>query len=234
MGRVVSPTPTPLSSGRVVPALVASYDMHGRAVGLFYTQPTGQEKAKIDIKYYREEYNGLVKVKFAELKTMLVQDLTSEVDLLWKACWLLRPHRPSWSGVMQMVHQGSFPGQSSVMFMPMIDMNPSDKTCIYSTLHYICGEAKRNNTTLVLTFDQPLWWKALSIISSEPDDSKLHSIVLRLGPFHLEMSFLACIGHLMEETGLHEVLSTVYAPNAVNNMLHGKSCSACRSRTFSC
>ena len=44
MGRVVSPTPTPLSSGRVVPALVASYDMHGRAVGLFYTQPTGQRK----------------------------------------------------------------------------------------------------------------------------------------------------------------------------------------------
>ena len=42
MGRVVSPTPTPLSSGRVVPAFVASYDMHGRAVGLFYTQPTGQ------------------------------------------------------------------------------------------------------------------------------------------------------------------------------------------------
>ena len=41
MGRVVSPTPTPLSSGRVVPALVTSYDMHGRAVGLFYTQPTG-------------------------------------------------------------------------------------------------------------------------------------------------------------------------------------------------
>ena len=40
MGRVVSPTPTPLSSGRVVPALVASYDMHGRAVGLFCTQPT--------------------------------------------------------------------------------------------------------------------------------------------------------------------------------------------------
>ena len=41
MGRVVSPTPTPLSSGRVVPVLVASYDMRGRAVGLFYTKPTG-------------------------------------------------------------------------------------------------------------------------------------------------------------------------------------------------
>ena len=40
-GRVVSSTQTPLSSGRVGPALVASYDMHGRAVGLFYAQPTG-------------------------------------------------------------------------------------------------------------------------------------------------------------------------------------------------
>ena len=39
MGRVVSPTPTILSSRRVGPALVASYNM---AVGLFYTQPTGQ------------------------------------------------------------------------------------------------------------------------------------------------------------------------------------------------
>ena len=49
MGRVVSPTPTPLSSGRVVPALVASYDMHGRAVGLFYTQPTGQHDVSITV-----------------------------------------------------------------------------------------------------------------------------------------------------------------------------------------
>ena len=44
MGRVASPTPTPLSSGRVGPAFVASFYMHGRAVGLFYTQPTGGKK----------------------------------------------------------------------------------------------------------------------------------------------------------------------------------------------
>ena len=109
-----------------------------------------------------------------------------------------------------------------MIFLPMIDLNSSDKTCIYSTLHFICTEAKRNGMTPVLTFDQPLWWKALSIISSEPKDSELHAIVLRLGPFHLEMSFLVCIGHLMQESGLHEVLSTVYAPNAVSTMLQGK------------
>ena len=73
MGRVVSPTPTPLSSGRVVPALVASYDMHGRAVGLFYTQPTGQNSwttvyIKSSVTSLRSAYtvpensNGLVKI----------------------------------------------------------------------------------------------------------------------------------------------------------------------------
>ena len=34
------PIPTPFSTGGVVPALVTSYDMHGRAVGLFHTQPS--------------------------------------------------------------------------------------------------------------------------------------------------------------------------------------------------
>ena len=62
------------------------------------------EKAKIDIKYYREECKGLLKVKFEELKTTLILDLTLELDLLWQACWLLRPHRPSWYCVMHMVH----------------------------------------------------------------------------------------------------------------------------------
>ena len=43
-GRVVSPTQTPVSSWRVGPALVASYDMHGRAVDIFYAQPTGHKQ----------------------------------------------------------------------------------------------------------------------------------------------------------------------------------------------
>ncbi|XP_070208368.1 uncharacterized protein [Littorina saxatilis] len=107
--------------------------------------------------------------------------------------------------------------------MPMIDLNPSDTTCIFSTLHFIYAQAKRSNTTPVLTFDQPLWWKALGITSSEPDGSDLKHIVLHLGPFHLKISFLACSGHLMEETVLHEKLSTVYAPNAASNMHQGKA-----------
>ena len=61
------------------------------------------------------------------------------------------------------------------------------------------------------------------IIVSEPVGSELKSIVLRLGGFHTEMSFLGCIGHLMAASGLQELLEQVYAPNAVVHMLNGKA-----------
>ena len=65
MGRVVSPTPTPLSSGRVVPALVASYDMHGRAVGLFYTQPTGQGQVSCLVENFVLHITCNLSIKFS-------------------------------------------------------------------------------------------------------------------------------------------------------------------------
>ena len=48
------------------------------------------------------------------------------------------------------------------------------------------------------------------IIRSEPLDSDLRRIVLRLGGFHTEMSFLGCIGHLMASSGLQELLELIY------------------------
>ncbi|VDI06569.1 Hypothetical predicted protein [Mytilus galloprovincialis] len=56
-------------------------------------------------------------------------------------------------------------------------------------------------------------------------ESDIKQIVLRLGGFHTEMSFLGSIGRLMAGSGLHEVLETVYASNAVNHMLSGKAVS---------
>ena len=63
--------------------------------------------------------------------------------------------------------------------------------------------------TPVITFDQPLFWKAMLIVESEPTGSDLKEVVLRLGGLHVEMSFLGCVGHLMAETGLAQVLEVV-------------------------
>ena len=52
------------------------------------------------------------------------------------------------------------------------------------------------------------------VIESEPADSDLRQVVLRLEVF-TEMSFIGSIGHLIAESGLKELLELIYVPNAV-------------------
>ena len=124
---------------------------------------------------------------------------------------------------MQATQDGVFPGKSEVFFLPMIDLSPNDVTCIYSTLVFICDQAKRHSVTPVITFDQPLYIKAQAIISSEGPDSIIKSVVLQLGNFHTQMSFLGSMGHLMSGSGLQEAFELVYAPAAVPYILNGKA-----------
>ena len=154
-----------------------------------------------------------------------VEDPTSQLDMLWKTSLLLQTSRPGWSGMMQILHHGEYPGQSDVVFLPMIDLNPSDPSCIYSTLKFVSSQAKKQNVTPILTFDQPLYWKAMTIIHSQPLGSDLKRLVLRLGGFHMQMSFLGAIGHLMADSGLKELLEVVYASNSTQHMLTGKAVS---------
>ena len=77
----------------------------------------------------------------------------------------------------------------------------------------------------VITFDQPLWWKAHIIVESQPDSYDLHSVVVRLGCFYAEMSFLGRIGHLMKGSGIENLLQVIYASNTVDHILSGKTVS---------
>lgn len=89
----------------------------------------------------------------------------------------------------------------------------------------IWGYSWMLDNTTVFTFDQPLYCKALTILQSLPLDSNLKHVVLRLLGFHMEMSFLGSIGHLVAGSGLNELLKIVYASNTVRNMLTGKAVS---------
>ena len=47
----------------------------------------------------------------------------------------------------------------------MIDMTPSDVTCVMCTLNFVSRHAKSHDIlTPIITFDQPLWLKAFSIV----------------------------------------------------------------------
>ena len=55
----------------------------------------------------------------------------------------------------------------------------------------------------VVTFNQPLFIKAMFLTKAK--DSDISDIFIRLGMF-LMMAILACIGHIMQGSGLMEVI----------------------------
>ncbi len=179
---------------------------------------------RINIEYFKIPVK-LPPLTYLPVRPIVADDQTCQLDVLWKTSLLLHSPSPAWSGMMQILHSGQYPGKSSVIFLPMIDFEPSDPSRIFSTLKFVATQAVKYNVTPVLTFDQPLYWKALSIIRSQTNDNDIQHIVLRLGGFLVEMSFLGSIGHLMAETGLREVLEVVYASNSVSHMLTDKAVS---------
>ena len=104
-------------------------------------------------------------------------------------------------------------------FLPIIDLSSSDETCLYSTLLFIKDEAKKKKIEVpCITFDQPLWQKAVGIVEDKNLD-----IVCRLGGFHTFMSFLGSVGKVMMGSGLEELFEEVYSEDTVKHMISGKA-----------
>ena len=78
---------------------------------------------------------------------------------------------------------------------------------------------------LLQDIEQPLWWKSLAIQLSQPERSPIRRLILRLGAFHMEMSFLGSIGHLMAGSGIKELFEMIYALKAVEQIKSGKAIS---------
>lgn len=158
-----------------------------------------------------------------ELLTSCTLPSDGNCDVLWHTGWLLSKdlNHPNWSGFMQNVRTSIIAEKSDVHLLPIIDLNPSNESCIYSTLLYIKQQAANLNiVTACLTFDQPLWWKAVGII-----EAKKMEIVCKLGGFHTLMIFLGSIGSVMASSRLEETLTEIYANNVVPHILSGKAVS---------
>ena len=102
---------------------------------------------------------------------LLLKQSCSNMDLIW-CTGIFLSHRtssrpmPNWSGFMQMVTVGDHLDPADFRLLPIIDLNPGDKSCILSTLSFIDNQAaKLNIETACVTFDQPLWIKAVEIIN---------------------------------------------------------------------
>ena len=120
---------------------------------------------------------------------------------------------------MQNISKRLYPRKSVVSMLPIIDLDPADMNCIYSTLIFIVPQATSLYiNSAVATFNQPLWLKATEIFQT------LNlKIVPILGRFHMMMSYAHSIGMLMNGSGLDAALQTSYDPNSVKQVLSGKN-----------
>ena len=145
------------------------------------------------------EERGLHSIVFGykHMIASFVNPISIDVDRLWHAAGLFTTStspRPHWNGFMQYISNGSHLPKSNITMLPIMDLNPTDETCIYSTLLFVIERSKKLNIdTPSITFDQPLWLKSLEIITA-----KSLNIVPLLAGFHMLMSFYGSIGAIME------------------------------------
>ena len=166
------------------------------------------ELAKITIQDYRYTKHIKCLLKFQPLQQLRFCERT--VDSFWERSLHFQQITPSWQGMMHLLHdECDHPGKSSIHFFPMIDMDLGDKTCIFSTLDYICKLATKHKMPAIVTFDQSLFWKAHEVVNNDPDDSPIRNVVLLLGTFHTLMNLLWTIGAPMEHTRLKDILAIV-------------------------
>ena len=91
--------------------------------------------------------------------------------------------------------------KTQAVYLPLIDMPPSDPDTILTALH----EAKRltkerGQKNTIFTSDQQLYIVAVEMKWAHPDD--FSDVILRLGGMHMLMSFVGAVGTLMQGSGL--------------------------------
>ena len=142
------------------------------------------------------------------------------LDSLWVVGYVLElAPCPSWSGFMKVAMQSDQYDRSRIETLPFINLDPSNPSTIYTALRFAQQQCEKHGLKVYpVTFDQPLYIKAADIVLSSND---LDKVVVRLGGFHLLMSYLGSIGQIMAGSGLSDLWERVYAKGSVLHMLSG-------------
>ena len=181
---------------------------------------------KFDIYWYRKPFRS-------GLKSITVKDLGAEVtapvvsamimDNLWLCGkWAGCESPPSWNGYMK----ASFSSHENfhttdIEALPFINLEPSNPSTIYSALKFAAAHCQNiGQKFCFVTFDQPLYAKGAEIVASDTS-RELENVIVRLGGFHLLMSYLGAIGYVMSGSGIEELWTEVYAKLTVPHMLSG-------------
>lgn len=185
------------------------------------------EKNKIDLLLYTEKAGkGLSLIKFENIENVPSFQVTITVKLnnLWMFFKYINDNNfLGWNGFMSMICSCRENYEvSKINFLPFINASPSDYNTLYTALVTASQIVlKEGMKTCIITFDQPLYIKACDIVEAKVFDQTL--MIVRLGGFHLLMSFMGCIGEIMGGSGIKDIFALIYAEGSVDKILNGHS-----------
>ena len=146
------------------------------------------------------ELNTYHKTENVGLNTIIIKDLNlndplnlkvtlSGCEILWLYGKWMKCDVPGWSGFMEEVTNELPSVRSKILGLPFLNYPPTLYDTIYTSLLTASKRCvEHGQKTCIVTFDQPLYYKAQDILNS--GDGDLKNVIVRLGGFHLFMSFM--------------------------------------------
>ena len=132
------------------------------------------------------------------------------------------PKTPEYSGFNTRLARVTGQAQQDAtvcMYTPLIDLKPAEHSSILTVLlEAIAKTEETGQNYTIKTFDQQLYKILIDIKWVYPQ--RFSKVIARLGGMHLLMSFIGCIGTLMSNTGLEDILKSAFG--GVEKMLLGK------------
>lgn len=181
----------------------------------------------IPVVQYKKRHQGLKSIAIKNIELTIDAEKLHQLKLhnsLWMSAYYFSfPRQVPWNGFMSATVNGTFE-VTRVLAIPFINLDPGNLATIYSALRFAAEQVqKQGQKYCFVTFDQPLYIKAVDMVTAAEETDILQRLIIRLGGFHMLMSFLGSIGYLMAESGLEELWNVIYAKNSIPAMLNGHS-----------
>ena len=90
--------------------------------------------------------------------------------------------------------------------LSIINLNPMNEIGVYSTLLFLMEQSK----WLGIVTPYVSFYQQLCIITLEIIPTNQFNIILLLGGSHMFMSFSGSIGNIMDGSGIHKLLHSIY------------------------
>ncbi|KAJ8030514.1 hypothetical protein HOLleu_26961 [Holothuria leucospilota] len=129
---------------------------------------------------------------------------------------------PSWTGYNIKFQGKETLQKSAIHYLPVVEAPPTEMTTINTILQRSISIAdKLHLEHIVLVFDQAIYAKIQEIRWAR--EGLMQRTVVRLGEFHICMSYMGIIGKRFSDAGLRDILieSGVVAQGSINSVLSG-------------